>query len=104
MYNLYFQFLLKCLLSTSLEKRISAMNSINDHLEEITEKRAFNTSTLLEFVFQNKIIEILLGENVHDELLKRSITLFHCLAGATKKCYSKYKGKTEAELIAENKF
>ena len=74
---------LRCLQSENLEKKINAINTINEIFNDIVKYPNEYGIEVYHFLIENKIIQILLGENVHDEILKRSIPLFHILSQYT---------------------
>ena len=74
---------LRCLQSENLEKKINAINTINEIFNDIVKYPNEYGIAVYHFLIENKIIQILLGENVHDEILKRSIPLFHILSQYT---------------------
>ena len=71
----YFSAILVCLKSNILEKKIAAMNSINDILLD----EDFNEFFYQFFIIKNKILEIFFEESIHDEIIKRSNNLFKYL-------------------------
>ena len=72
----YFTAILVCLKSNILEKKIAALNSINEIL--LDEK--FNEYFYQFFIIKNKILEIFFEESIHDEIIRRSNDLFKYLA------------------------
>ena len=72
----YFNLILICLKCNILEKKISAMNSINDILLEDDNNEYFYQF----FIIKNKILDIFFEESIHDEVIKRSNNLFEYLA------------------------
>ena len=70
-------FVIRCLQSENLEKRIYAMNYINNKIESPI--MLFH-QLLYKFIIDEKIMNLLLGDNIHDELLKRSINIFSFMA------------------------
>ena len=84
----YFTAILVCLKSNILEKKISALNSINDILSD--EEDEFDDYFYQFFIVKNKILEIFFEESIHDEIIKRSNELFKYLA---------FHDKLESELI-----
>ena len=78
----YFTAILVCLKSNILEKKISALNSINDILSD--EEDEFDDYFYQFFIAKNKILEIFFEESIHDEIIKRSNDLFKYLAAHDK--------------------
>ena len=74
---------LRCLQSENLEKKINAINTLNEVFNDIVKYPDEYGTEVYHFLIENKVIQILLGENVHDEVLKRSIPLFHILSQYT---------------------
>ena len=72
----YFTAILICLKSNILEKKISAMNSINDLLLD----EEYNDYFYQFFINKNKILDIFFEESTHDEIIKRANDLFKYLA------------------------
>ena len=80
--NCYYSFLINSLTKTNiLEKKIIALNSINDIIINFMETEDEMNILFNEFfINKNKIMNIFFEETVHDEILKRSIELFKYLA------------------------
>ena len=79
----------KCLISKILEKRINGISSLNCILDNIEKKdkgqdfssddnesdekfQFFNQKTFLNYLKEKNILEELMGEHIHEEILKRS--------------------------------
>ena len=75
----YYSFLVCCLKSKSLEKKMNALNEISDIINELPNSEKINKS-FYDFIDKNKILDIFFDENIHDEVIKRSINLFKYLA------------------------
>ena len=73
----YFNSILIFLKSNFLEKKISALNSINDI---IFDEDKFDEFFFQFFITKNKILEIFFEESTHDEVIKRFNELFKYLA------------------------
>ena len=71
----YHCFLISCLKSQNLENKMNALNDISDIINgfknDTTQQKIFR-----DFIIQNKILEIIFAEGIHDEIIKRSIPLF----------------------------
>jgi hypothetical protein len=80
--NCYYSFLVNSLKKSNiLEKKIMALNCINDIIVELLEKEdEINMIFNDFFINKNKIMDIFFEETVHDEILKRSIELFKYLS------------------------
>ena len=80
--NCYYFFLVICLKrSNILEKKIMALNCINDIIKDLIEKEdEINIIFNDFFLNKNKIMDIFFEETVHDEILKRSIEIFKYLS------------------------
>ena len=78
--KLNYIFYYKCITSQSLEKKIYALNAINDILSLKTNIQSFNYTFFKNLIEEKKILSIILEDGVHDEILKRSIGIFHYLA------------------------
>jgi ubiquitin carboxyl-terminal hydrolase 9/24 len=98
--DLYLQYHYKCLTSKNLEKRINGISAINTIIETIERRESyggyssnplgrvevdenieiFDSKALLNFFKEKNFIEILLGENIHEEIIKRALPFFKLLA------------------------
>ena len=80
--NCYYNFLINSLTKCNiLEKKISALNCINDIILNMFEKENEINPIFYEFFFnKNKILNIFFEETVHNEILRRSIELFKYLS------------------------
>ena len=76
----YFTAILICLKSNILEKKIAALNSINDLLLDDKNDEYFYQF----FIVKNKILDIFFEESTHDEVIKRMNDLFKYLASHDK--------------------
>ena len=72
----YFSSILICLKCNILEKKIAALNCIN----EIIEEKGFNEYFYEFLIRNNKILDIFFEESIHDEVIKRSNDIFKYLA------------------------
>ena len=71
------RFIIRCLQSDNLEKRIYAVNYIND---KISSKENINHDLIYKLILEEQVMQLLLGDNIHDELLKRSVSIFAFMA------------------------
>ena len=80
--NCYYNFLMNSLTKSNiLEKKIMALNCINDIIINLVEtENELNMIFNEFFINKNKIMNIFFEETVHDEILKRSIELFKYLS------------------------
>ena len=80
--NCYYYFLINCLKKSNiLEKKILALNCLNDIIKDLIDtENEINIIFIEFFINKNKIIDIFLEETVHDEILKRSKELFKYLS------------------------
>ena len=78
--KLNFIYIYRCLKSQILEKKINSVNFINEMISAKGENSAFNKRFVNYLVKEKNILSILLSETVHDEVLKRTIEIFHYLA------------------------
>ena len=78
--KLNYIFYYKCITSQSLEKKIYALNAINDILSLKTNIQSFNYTFFKNLIEEKNILSNILEDGVHDEILKRSIGIFHYLA------------------------
>ena len=80
--NCYYNFLLNSLTKCNiLEKRIGALNFINDIILNMFEKENELNQLFYEFFFnKNNILNIFFEETVHNEILRRSVELFKYLS------------------------
>lgn len=102
--DLYLQYHFKCLTSKNLEKRINGISAINTIIETIERRESsggygsnyplgrieidenievLDSKSLLCFFKEKNFIEILLGENIHEEIIKRALPFFKLLARKT---------------------
>ena len=94
--NCYYNFLINSLTKCNiLEKKISALNCINDIILNMFEKEHEINQIFYEFFFnKNNILNIFFEETVHNEILRRSIELFKYLS-----TYDKIEGDLIDKLI-----
>ena len=71
----YYIYLLSCLKSNNLETKMNALNDITEFINKLkdNEKRHKN---FRDFIKQNNILEIIFGEGIHDEIIKRCYDIF----------------------------
>ena len=75
----YYSYLLSCLKFNNLEKKMNALNDINNIINEIQDKKKVDNN-FKDFIEKNNILEIFFEESTHDEVIKRSINIFTYLA------------------------
>ena len=71
----YYCYLLSCLKSQNLENKMNALNDISDIIISIKNDKTQN-KIFSDFILQNKILEIIFAEGIHDQIIKRSINLY----------------------------
>ena len=80
MNEIYFSYLFSCLKCDNLEKKINALNDINDIINHDYSKSKKINSDFKEFIDKNNILEMFFDDNTHEEIIKRSGDLFKYLA------------------------
>ena len=78
--ELNFIYIYRCLNSQILEKKINSVNLINELISSRGKNEFFNERFVNYLIKEKNILSILLGESVHDEVLKRTNIIFHYLA------------------------
>ena len=94
----YYSFLINCLKCNSLEKKMSALNDINDIIENRSRYDKIDQEFFNFFVKKNKILDFFFEESIHEELLKRSNIIFKYLAS-----FNKLSDDILEKLIKEQK-
>ena len=95
--KLNYIFYYRCITSQILEKKIYALNAINDLLSLRINLLSFNENFYQFLIVKKNILSILLEDSVHDEILKRVYGIFHYLAQ-----FNKIPDKI-IDLLIENK-
>jgi ubiquitin C-terminal hydrolase len=80
MNEIYFSYLFSCLKCDNLEKKINALNDINDIINHDYSKSNKINQDFKEFIDKNNILEMFFDDNTHEEIIKRSCDLFKYLA------------------------
>ena len=80
MNEIYYSYLFSCLKCDNLEKKINALNEINDIINNDYNKSNKINSDFKEFIDKNNILNIFFDDNTHEEIIKRSGDLFKYLA------------------------
>jgi hypothetical protein len=80
MNEIYFSYLFSCLKCDNLEKKINALNDINDIINHDYSKSNKINQDFKEFIDKNNILEMFFDDNTHEEIIKRSGDLFKYLA------------------------
>ena len=75
----YYSYLLSCLKCNNLEKKMNALNDINNIINDFQNDKKINFG-FKNFIENNNIIEMFFEESTHDEVIKRSINIFAYLA------------------------
>ena len=78
-YNTY---LINCLKCNNLEKKMNALNDINEIIDGVPQELDKNFFEF--FIKKNKILDIFFEEGVHEEILKRASNIFKYLASFNK--------------------
>ena len=77
----YYYYIISCLKCKNLEKKLNALNDISEIINELEKKKENRLELKFkEFIENNKILEIIFEESVHDEIIKRSTHLFKYFA------------------------
>ena len=74
----FYYYLLSCLKCKNLEKKMNALNDINDIINEF--KSNVINQEFQTFIEKNKILDMFFEESIHDEIIKRSFNLFKYFA------------------------
>ena len=80
MNEIYYSYLFSCLKCDNLEKRINALNEINDLIKKDFNRSNKINSNFKEFIDKNNILNMFLDDNTHEEIIKRSGDLFKYLS------------------------
>ena len=75
----FYNYLLSCLKCKNLEKKMNALNDINDIISEFKPNDIINQK-FKSFIEKYKILDIFFGESIHDEIIKRGLNLFKYFA------------------------
>ena len=71
----FYSYLHSCLKSQNLENKMNALNDISDIINNLkndkTQHKLFH-----EFINKNKILDMIFSEGIHDEIIKRSSSIF----------------------------
>ena len=81
----YNSYLINCLKCNNLEKKMNALNDINEIIESINISREEIDKSFYDFfIKKNKILDIFFEESVHEEILKRANYIFKYLSSFNK--------------------
>ena len=81
----YNSYLINCLKCNNLEKKMNALNDINEIIESLSISREEIDKSFYDFfIKKNKILDIFFEESVHEEILKRANYLFKYLSSFNK--------------------
>ena len=75
----YNSYLINCLKCNNLEKKMNALNNINEIIEN-NAREGIDRNFYDFFIKKNKILDIFFEESVHEEILKRASNIFKYLA------------------------
>lgn len=87
---------IKCLSSKNLNKRIQGISFLTNLIEAVMRKDArlpkenkteeemifeiATSNSVLAFIKENKVLDLILGDNIHEEIIRRSLPVFKLLA------------------------
>ena len=76
----FYSYLLSCLKCNNLEKKMNALNDINEKIDNELKKQKKISPAFKNFIESNNILDMFFEDSIHDEIIKRSIYLFRYLA------------------------
>ena len=79
----YNSYLINCLKCNNLEKKMNALNDINEIIEN-NSREEIDKNFYDFFIKKNKILDIFFEESIHEEILKRASCIFKYLASFNK--------------------
>ena len=79
----YNSYLINCLKCNNLEKKMNALNDINEIIDSIS-REEIDKNFYDFFIKKNKILDIFFEESIHEEILKRANGIFKYLASFNK--------------------
>ena len=95
----YNSYLVNCLRCNNLEKKMNALNDINEIIENNSNFEEGIDKKFYEFfIKKNKILDVFFEEGVHEEILKRASIIFKYLAS-----YNKLENDVLDKLIKEQR-
>ena len=78
--EIYYSYLFSCLKCDNLEKKLNALNEINNIITfDLYKGKSMNT-IFKEFIDKNNILDMFFDDNTHEEIVKRAGGLFKYLA------------------------
>ena len=80
MNEIYYSYLFSCLKCDNLEKKINALNEINNIINNEFYKNKKINPIFKDFIGKNNILDIFFDESTHEEIIKRAGDLFGYLA------------------------
>ena len=93
----YNSYLINCLKCNNLEKKMNALNDINEIIEN-NSREEIDKNFYDFFIKKNKILDIFFEESIHEEILKRASCIFKYLAS-----FNKLDDEILDKLIKEQK-
>ena len=94
----YYSYLINCLKCNNLEKKMNALNDINEIIENISTADKIDGNFFDFFIIKNKILDFFFEESVHEEILKRANIIFKYLVS-----YNKLSEEILEKLIKNQK-
>jgi hypothetical protein len=80
MNEIYYSYLFSCLKCDNLEKKLNALNEINNIITSDLYKGKSMNTIFKEFIDKNNILDMFFDDNTHEEIVKRAGGLFKYLA------------------------
>ena len=93
----YNSYLINCLKCNNLEKKMNALNDINEIIDNFS-RDEIDKNFYDFFIKKNKILDIFFEESIHEEILKRANSIFKYLAS-----FNKLDNEILDKLIKEQK-
>ena len=78
--EIYYSYLFSCLKCDNLEKKINAINEMNNIINSDFSKNKNINETFKDFIDKNNILDMFFNDNTHEEIIKRAGDLFKYLA------------------------
>ena len=78
--EIYYSYLFSCLKCDNLEKKINAINEMNNIINSDFSKNKNINEIFKDFIDKNNILDMFFDDNTHEEIIKRAGDLFKYLA------------------------
>ena len=78
--EIYLSYLFSCIKCDNLEKKINAINEMNNVIKKDFIKSESINTIFKEFIDKNNILDMFLDDNTHEEIIKRAGDIFKYLA------------------------